>query len=471
MAKIFKLHEDKMTTELPEIDYSNAPPFSEQALAIAFAETLMERVRYVAAWNKWLLYDGCRWAFDEKRRVFSFAQQVCRQVAEQINKPNQQKALTSAKTRAAVISLASDDQRLAASVDQWDADLWLLNTPGGVVDLRTGKMREHRIDDYMTKCTAVTPDAKCPTPIWSAFLDKVTNENKDLQDYLARVCGYSLTGVTTEHKMWFFFGSGRNGKSVFLNTVANILGDYHQTAAIETFTVTHNEQHPTGLAMLRGARMVTAIETEEGRRWAESRIKAITGGDPIEARFMRQDFFRFWPQLKLLTAGNHKPGLRSVDEAIKSRIDLVPFNVFIPPDERDKDLSEKLKAEWPGILAWMMKGCSEWQRIGSLAAPSIVTDATKDYLDAEDTISQWIEDCCEVGKKHLAACSTLFRSWREWADDHGEFVIPTKRFYEQLDALGYGPDKVKGVRVRRGLRLKPFKPFKSHKSASGLHYA
>ena len=279
--------------------------------------------------------------------------------------------------------LAQSDRVHAATVDQWDADPWLLNTPDYVIDLRTGVQRTHSPEDYITRLAAVSPGGECPT--WHAFLDRVTAGDKELQSFLQRVAGYSLTGITTEHALFFLYGKGANGKSVFVNTIAGILADYHKTAPIETFTAAHGDRHPTDLAMLRGARAVTATETEEGRKWAESRIKALTGGDRISARFMRQDFFEYTPQFKLIIAGNHKPGLRSVDEAIRRRFNLVPFTVTIPPDERDPKLTEKLKAEWPGILQWMVEGCLEWQRIG-LAPPKVVAEATAAYLEAEDAV-------------------------------------------------------------------------------------
>src|SRR4029078_595657 len=170
------------------------------------------------------------------------------------------------------------------------------------------------------------------------------------------------------------------------------LRDYHRTAPIESFTATNTDRHPTDLAALRGARLVTATETEEGRRWAESRLKTLTGGDKIAARFMRQDFFEYTPQFKLIIAGNHKPGLRSVDEAIRRRFNLIPFSVTIPPSERDEMLPDKLKAELPGILAWMIDGCTRWLE-GGLSAPEIVPAATNAYLEEEDAVSAWIEDC------------------------------------------------------------------------------
>jgi putative DNA primase/helicase len=205
-----------------------------------------------------------------------------------------------------------------------------------VIDLRTNELRPHCPTDYMTKITAVGPDPNDPELIAS----------------LQRMAGYALTGSTQEHALFFHHGVGANGKSTFFNVLAGIMGDYHRTAPIETLIASPNERHPTDLAGLQGARLVSAIETEEGRRWDESKLKALTGGDTISARFMRQDFFEYRPQFKLIIAGNHKPALRSVDEAIRRRLHLVPWNVVIPPAERDKKLGEKLRAEWPGILAW-----------------------------------------------------------------------------------------------------------------------
>jgi putative DNA primase/helicase len=413
-----------------------APVFSEEALALLFAKKHGEELRFVAMWNHWLIYDGLRWCTDEIRKVFSLAREICRETANTINKKSDSKRIASAKTRAAVLSLASDDQGLAATTEQWDADLWLLNTPGGVIDLHTGKMREHRPEDYMTKITAVIPDASCATPLWDAFLSKVTQGDADFQAYLARMCGYALTGITHEHALFFLYGTGANGKGTFILTISGILEDYHRAAPIETFTEGNVDRHPTELAMLRGARLVTAEETEEGRRWAESRIKMLTGGSEVSARFMRQDFFEYMPQFKLVIAGNNKPGLRSVNEAIRRRFNLLPFTVVIPEAERDEKLPEKLKKEWPGILAWMIAGCLDWQKQG-LAPPKIVTDATDQYLQGEDVINAWLEERCVKGKKGWTSSADLFDSWKDWAEASGEYVISKKRLGQQLEDRGF----------------------------------
>jgi putative DNA primase/helicase len=203
---------------------------------------------------------------------------------------------------------------------------------------------------------------------------------------------------------------------------------------------------------LRGARLVTAIETEEGRRWAESRIKALTGGDKISARFMRQDFFEYTPQFKLIIAGNHKPGLRSVDEAIRRRFNLIPFTVTIPPDERDENLPEKLKAELPGILAWIINGCVDWQQRG-LAPPAVVAEATAAYLESEDALAAWMDECAERDPNAWEKSSTLFVSWNEWAIKSGEYVGSEKSFRGKLENHNVTPARNKKARGFRGLKL------------------
>jgi putative DNA primase/helicase len=228
---------------------------------------------------------------------------------------------------------------------------------------------------------------------------------------------------------------------------------YHRTAPIETFTDSNSERHPTDLAGLRGARLVTAVETEEGRRWAESKIKALTGGDKVAARFMRQDFFEFVPQFKLLIAGNHKPGLRSVDEAIGRRLHLVPFAVTIPPAERDAELPEKLKNEMPGILAWMIQGCLDWQKLG-LTPPEAVTVATGEYLAAEDGIAAWIDECCLWDPGAWERTSDFFASWSAWAERAREYVGSQKRFYDRLETRGVKPMRKRDGRGFSGLRLR-----------------
>lgn len=434
------------------LNTTNVPPaFSDEALALRFAELHQDDLRYVAAWARWLRWSGTHWQYDDTLLAYDLVRNVCRQAAGECDNQKKAATLASAKTVAAVERLARSDRRLAATAEQWDAEGWLLNTPAGTLDLRSATLRPHEPTDFITRLAAAAPSGSCP--IWLAFIDRVTAGDIELQAFMQRMLGYALTGDTSAHALFFLYGTGANGKSVTVDTIAGILNDYHRTAPIETFTASASERHPTDLAGLRGARLVTAVETEEGRRWAESRIKTLTGGDKIAARFMRQDYFEFSPQFKLVIAGNHKPGLRSVDEAIRRRFHLLPFTVTIPPEERDPELRDKLKAEWPGILSWMIEGCLEWQ-VSGLRPPAVVLNATAAYLEAEDAVSAWLGDCCRLEPNAWTSARELYASWKNWAELAGEFAGSSKRFSQTLEVRGIHAERRHGGRGYLGVSVK-----------------
>ena len=439
--------------ELADEDESpdRAPEYSDEALALKFAELHVDELRYVALWGKWLLWNGSRWREDMKLRVFYLVRRMCREIARRCQNPKTARDIASAKTINAVERLSRADRRLAATTDQWDCDPWLLNTPAGVVDLRSGQLRPHRLDDYITKIAGVAPNAERPIPTWLTFLNRVLNGDADAIAFLQRMVGYMLTGVTREHALFFLWGTGGNGKSTFVDVLIGIWAEYHKTSPIETFVASKTDRHPTELAGLRGARLVTATETEEGRRWAESKIKQITGGDRIAARFMRGDFFEFDPIFKLLFSGNHRPGLRSVDEAIRRRFNLINFDVTIRPDEKDPTLGGKLKAEWPGILAWAIEGCLLWERNG-LAPPAAVQLATASYLEAEDTLGAWLEGAGSRDANAFEHSRDLYLSWKRWADAAGEFVGSERKFVQRLEDRGdkVGLKRARDAEGRRG---------------------
>lgn len=419
------------------------PEFAEDAIALHFSSAYGNHLRFVDAWGRWYIWDRSVWRKDETLLVFDMVRRTCRSYS--VNAPPLiQRTITSGKTISSVEKLARADRRHAATVDQWDADPWLLNTPAGIVDLRTREITIHDASHHMTKCTMVSPsDSGCP--LWLKFLDRACNSDANLVAYLQRVSGYALTGSVSEHAMFFAYGTGRNGKGVFLNTLVSILGDYAMTADPDTFTASGAGKHLTVLARLQGARLVVAQETEEGVPWAEARVKSITGGDPITANFMRQDHFTYQPQFKLFMAGNHKPGLKSVDEAIRARFNLVPFRVTIPKGERDKLLSEKLLAEGPGILQWMIDGCWDWQQVG-LKPPAIVSNATEGYFEAEDAMGLWLAEACIVDQDNVyrkTGATALYKSWKSWAFASGEPAMSQKRFGQALEARGFSRDRSK----------------------------
>ena len=426
---------------------------TEDALALSFTRRYHRDWRYVAGWGKWLVWDGQRWRTEDTLAATDLIRSVCRQTALRADNPRVATKLASAGTVSGVERLARADRRHAATTDEWDADPWLLNTQGGVLDLKTGRMRPHERTDRMTKITTATPGGDCQT--WRQFIDEVTGGDKELEFYLQRMVGYALTGSTQEHALFFLYGTGANGKSVFVNTLATILGDYATNAPMDTFMETRTDRHPTDMAGLRGARFVAAIETEQSKRWAESKLKNLTGGDKISARFMRQDFFEFFPQFKLFVAGNHKPAIRNIDEAMKRRLHLIPFTITVPPERRDKNLQQKLLAERDGILAWAVQGCLDWQRHGRLKPPQRVVDATEEYFEAEDALGRWLDERCvrETCAKSLTA--ELFNDWKQWAEAAGEFVGAQRRFSDQL--ITRGLEKWRngmGVRGFQGIGLK-----------------
>lgn len=416
------LGENNETSEGGE-DELSPPEFSELALAHELNRVYGARIRYVDAWGKWYIFNGRVWKEDQTQRIYSCAHKICVRVAASLSSSSTAQKLarkiTSSSCINAVVKIAQALPRIAATSDQWDADLWLLNTPKGVVDLHTGEMRKHDPNDYMTKITKVSPGGTCPR--FLKFLSEITDDDEKMIAYLQRKNGYCLTGVTTEHAVFFIYGEGRNGKSVYLNTVSYVMGDYCTDAPITTFIVTNFEQHPTDLASLRGARMVRCSEVAKGQRWAEEKIKKMSGGDPVTARFMRQDFFTYDPQFKLEFIANVQPALRTVDEAAKARFQMIPFTVFIKPEDRDKNLETTLRGEAPGILQWMINGCLKWQEEG-LAPPSAVIAASEAYINQQDVTEQWIEECCERQSVAPSTISKLWESWSKWATVANEFM-------------------------------------------------
>lgn len=426
---------------------------TEDGLASAFTRRHGEDWRYCAQWSKWLVWTGQRWNEDQILFVNHLARGICRAASMKADSPRLKAKLASASTIAAVERIARAEPKHAATVDEWDAVIWLLNTPGGVVDLRSGGIRAHQRANRMTKITTATPRGECPQ--WLAFLAQITAGDAELPAYLQRVAGYCLTGSTQEHALFFLYGTGSNGKSVFVNTLFTLLGDYAANAPMETFMETRTERHPTDLAGLRGARLVTATETEQGRRWNEAKIKEITGGDRVTARFMRQDYFTYSPQFKLVISGNHKPSIRNVDEAMKRRMHLVPFTITIPEGKRDKTLSTRLLTERDGILAWALAGCLAWQKAG-LNPPQSVREATAEYFEEEDAVGEFIDEDCRRHADARESVATVYQRWKERAEKRGEYIGTSRWLVQQLLTRGFERVRLHGgVKGILGLSLNP----------------
>jgi putative DNA primase/helicase len=427
---------------------------TEDNAAQRFAELFEGKLRYCHDTGAWFRWTGSIWARDCTGLAFQWARELARHLAE-TEGAKARFILSKTSFASGVERFCRSDPVFAVTAERWDRDPWLLGTPGGTVDLRTGQLRAADPADGITKSTAVTPSHSADCPRFLRFLDETTGGDTAFIRFLQQWCGYSLTGVTREHALVFIYGGGGEGKSTFINVIIIVIGDYAVTAPMDTFIAAHGDRHPTDLAMLRGARLVTASETEDGRQWAEARIKQLTGGDPISARFMRQDFFTFTPAFKLTIIGNHRPSLRNVDEAAKRRVNIVPFT--IKPVQPDPTLDEKLKAEGPGILRWMIDGCLDWQTNG-LLRPEKVTKATEDYFGEQDLFKQWLEEECDVEPANphkFEATGALFKSWSEYATKAGERPGSIKSFsgMMQRHGLSRGTTDRGATRTYRGVRL------------------
>lgn len=405
---------------------------TQDGIAAFFASRYAGRLRYCHSSKAWFEFDGSRWRLDETNRAFEFVRQIAREVSEGCEL-KEMKEFRKTAFAAGVERFARGDKALAVTAADWDRNPYLLGTPGGTVDLSTGLLQPALASDGITKSTAVTPSAYTDCPVWQSFLREATNGDADLVHFLQQWAGYCLTGDIREHALVFAHGPGGNGKSVFLNTIAGIMGDYAQPAPCDAFTVAYGERHSTDLAGLRGARLVHASETEPGRTWAETRIKQLTGGDEIAVRFMRCNFFKYRPTYKLMIIGNNRPKLEHVDAAIRRRFNIVPFTH--QPARPDLQLEDKLREEWPEILRWMIRGCIDWQRNG-LRRPQIVLNTTDEYLHDQDLLSQWLDACCDVepSNEHMKEMtSDLHRSWCQFLQHAGEKPESEKAFVSRLE--------------------------------------
>lgn len=401
-------------------------------------------LRYCHPWSKWLVWNGRRWIKDATAEVIRRAKDTVTQIyaeTAQAFDDEARKAIARHAIRSesearikSMINLAESE--LPVLPEDLDADKWLLNCANGTLDLRTRELRPHQREDLITKIIDVEydPNAKCPT--WLAFLDRIMAGNVDLIYFLQRSVGYTLTGNTSEQCLFFLHGCGANGKSTLINTIGKLMGDYGLQTPTETLMVKKGDGVNNDIARLKGARFVSAVETEEGRRLAEVLVKQLTGGDIITARFLHAEFFEFRPTFKLWLAANHKPVIRGTDNAIWRRIRLIPFNVTIPEAERDKELPEKLKTELPGILAWAVEGCVAWQ-VEGLDPPDEVRLATQGYREEMDVLAGFLAECCVVAEYRKAAASDLYAAYVKWCEANGERIQSQRAFGMRLTERGF----------------------------------
>jgi putative DNA primase/helicase len=452
---------------------------TDLANAHRLARVYGDSARFVHQMSYWHLWDSSRWQRDETGEVERKAHQIGRGLEvhgadllahaaaledEEARKRFQSLAQRylrwaqrsqTAKSVDATLRMARVFQEFSVTPDQLDRDPLLLACPNGTVDLATGQLRDARQEDLITKRSHVAYDRDALCPTWHAFLRRIFVDDA-LIGYVRRACGYSLTGCTQEQCLFVLHGEGANGKSVLLETIRFVVGDYGQTTPTATLMDSQKSEHRNDVARLAGARFVTASESAEGKRFDEELVKRITGGDKMAARFLRREHFEFTPVLKLWIATNHKPEVRGVDLGIWRRLKLIPFTVTIPSDEQDPQLVDKLKAEAPGILAWCVQGCLEWQRTG-LQAPEAVASATHEWRKEANQVAQFVDERCVTGDPEYVRTKTadLYAAYRDWARESGNEQLSQTAFGKRLDPLGFKSDRKSGARVWCGLAVSP----------------
>jgi putative DNA primase/helicase len=439
--------------------------FTDRNLAKLFVRLAKDRVLYVQQWG-WLVWDGRRWTLDTGgHRVVALAADELPRYYIRLAMQTRDSAARKEALRRALKAMSR--QRISAALElakgwmlaepsDFDRDPFVLNVLNGTLDLRTGELRPHNPADRLTKLAPVAYDPDAAAPTWERFLNDVFLQDQDLIAYIRRALGYSITGDTREEVVFICYGTGRNGKSVLLETIVSILGDYARVVPQDLILARgeREDTHPAVLAELVGVRLALIVETEEDRRLNAARLKALSGEDTLTARHLYRPYFNFRPQAKLWLRTNYKPRVSDHTPAMWERLRLIPFRAYFPPERRDKTLREKLRAEASGILNWLLAGVREWLQIG-LREPLAVLEATESYRQEQDLIGQWISERCVVDPRAVTAFKDLFEDYQIWCQDAGEQPVSARRFASSLEDRGFAKTTLDGkVKARRGIRLR-----------------
>ncbi|MFZ4856320.1 MAG: DNA primase family protein [Desulfuromonadaceae bacterium] len=450
---------------MPIVESENLPVsviadmFTDMRLAAIFAQQFREEIRYWQESGKWLVFDGRRWTTDAPGGAFPFIRRMIESLHQKATDCSdyQQRAdmrkaimkLEDHRRQVTVLSAAQVRPELIISAAKLDHNPMLLTCTNGSIDLQSGVLRSHRADDYMTRMVSVEYNEGKKCPKFMQFLNRIFDEDRTVVEYLQRFAGYCLTGRTDAQVLLFFYGLGCNGKSVLANVLGALLGDYSSTAGSDLLMSRDNRSSTNDIAALRGSRLVKVSEFDDSERLAEAQIKTLTGGDPVTCRFLYCENFTYVPTYKILLIGNHKPKIYGTDHGIWRRLHLLNFGVTIPEAERNPNLQDELLQELPGILAWAVQGCLQWQKQG-LAAPDAIKAATEEYRKSEDLFQLWIDECCTTGSQCVAAAAELLTSFIEYSKLR---ATSSTKFGRMLADAGYLKEKTGGVIWWRGLSL------------------
>ncbi|MDX5923249.1 phage/plasmid primase, P4 family [Bacillus cereus group sp. BfR-BA-01033] len=410
----------------------------------------------------WFIWDGKRWKVDTKKEIERITAKVLRNLSKSEDEAEAKWSRMCERRNIRMNSIKDLMPLVPGERGDFDKHKFLFNVENGVVDLKTGKLLQHDRELGLTKITNITFDENAKCPEWLKFLDQIFLGDQALVEYMQRLIGYSLTGDISEQIMMFLVGGGSNGKSTFINTIKDLMGDYGKQAKSDTFIKKKESGANNDIARLVGSRFVSAIESEEGEKLADSFVKQITGGEPVLARFLRQEFFEFIPEFKVFFTTNHKPIIGGLDEGIWRRVKLIPFNLSLPAHKRDKRLPEKLSLEMPGILNWAIEGCMKWQQDG-LKEPKVVAEATGKYKDDMDILAPFLDEVCYVEEREnesiMIEAKELYNVYERWCFNSGERSLGNRSFYRMLETKGFGKTKGTGNKTfLTGITLNERKP-------------
>lgn len=419
--------------------------FDDMGNAERFVDLFGENVRYCYTEKKWYFYNSMRWSVDNLGVILRMADKCVEAMkaeaklylqADEESGGDMAKAFekhmkSSRSNKSKKAMLNEIEHHLPILPIQMDRYKMALNTPSGIINLKNGDVKAHNPEYYFTKITSVDCADAADCPRWLAFLDDIFAGDKDLIRYIQKAVGYSLTGSTAEQCAFFLYGTGRNGKSTFIDVIRDVFGDYAANIQPETIMVKSSQSNAinSDIARLKGARLVTSVEPNEGVRLNEGLLKQLTGDDTVTARKLYSEEFEFKPEFKLWMATNHKPIIRGTDTGIWRRIHMIPFNVQIPEDKVDKNLTHKLKAEMTAIFKWCIDGCLMWQREG-LQMPAAVLKSVREYRREMDVISAFIEDKCTL--EGTVQASMLYAAYASWADSNNEYCMSNTKFSTEL---------------------------------------